>query len=109
MNYGGVNEKWLTGAGGTWYYITPNGKLYRWLGGSLIGDPLVEQLSVADYTNTALLYNAAANNAPAMVSVAGNVLTINPNNGFVGVFYVTVAVSDGRDGTATETIKITVT
>jgi uncharacterized protein len=31
-NWGGQNEKWLRGAGNHWYYITPDGTLYRWSG-----------------------------------------------------------------------------
>lgn len=33
-NWGGENEIWLTSTTGTWYYLTPNGELYRWLGNS---------------------------------------------------------------------------
>jgi len=29
-NWGGQNEKWLRGTGQSWYYITPDGELYRW-------------------------------------------------------------------------------
>ncbi|MFG0266596.1 MAG: RND family transporter [Rhodopirellula sp. JB055] len=29
-DWGGKNEKWLASADGTWYYITPEGKLFRW-------------------------------------------------------------------------------
>jgi uncharacterized protein len=32
LNWGGKQEKWLRGSGGLWYYITPSGELYRWLG-----------------------------------------------------------------------------
>lgn len=31
-NYGRLNEKWLKGDGDFWYYILPNGELYRWNG-----------------------------------------------------------------------------
>lgn len=31
-NWGGQNEKWLASASGKWYYIMPDGKLYRWEG-----------------------------------------------------------------------------
>ena len=31
-NWGGLDEKWLCGSGNTWYYITPDGDLYRWDG-----------------------------------------------------------------------------
>lgn len=29
-NWGGLDEKWLVSATGRWYYLTPDGKLYRW-------------------------------------------------------------------------------
>jgi ELWxxDGT repeat protein len=32
QNYGGANEKWLLGANNTWYFIKPNGELWRWDG-----------------------------------------------------------------------------
>jgi predicted RND superfamily exporter protein len=31
-NWGGKSEKWLKGSGGHWYYITPEGDLFRWNG-----------------------------------------------------------------------------
>lgn len=31
-NYGRQKEKWLKGDGDVWYYILPNGELYRWNG-----------------------------------------------------------------------------
>ena len=33
-NWGGLSEKWLSTADGKWYYITPDGRLYRWEGKS---------------------------------------------------------------------------
>ena len=30
LNWGGENEKWLSTPSGQWYYIKPNGHLYRW-------------------------------------------------------------------------------
>jgi hypothetical protein len=33
-NWGGLNEKWLVDESGKHYYITPNGRLYRWEGGA---------------------------------------------------------------------------
>lgn len=32
FNWGGLDEKWLKGADGWWYYLTPNGDLFRWHG-----------------------------------------------------------------------------
>ncbi len=31
-NWGGQEEKWLTSEDGRWYYVTPDGKLFRWEG-----------------------------------------------------------------------------
>jgi predicted RND superfamily exporter protein len=37
-NWGGRGEKWLQGDDGVWFFITPNGELYRWGGKSnLVG------------------------------------------------------------------------
>ncbi len=33
-DWGGLQEKWIHGHKGAWYYITPNGDLYEWDGGS---------------------------------------------------------------------------
>ena len=30
FNWGGQQEKWISTAGGQWYYITPQGRFYRW-------------------------------------------------------------------------------
>ena len=30
LDWGGQNEKWLSDGRGQWYYITPDGNLYRW-------------------------------------------------------------------------------
>ena len=109
LNWGGRNEKWLTDRTNAWHYITPDGKLYRWLGGSLSADPLVEQLSTAAYANTALLYNALANNGPALLTIDGSTLTINPHVGFRGKFYVSATVSDGRGGTDSKQFAVVVT
>jgi hypothetical protein len=107
LNWGGRNEKWLTSAGG-WHYILPDGKLYRSVSGDMNSDPLVEQLSLADYANTALLHSATANNAPAVLSTSGSTLTINPHDTFSGRFVVTATVSDGRGGSDSETFFVTV-
>ncbi|MEM7476447.1 MAG: MMPL family transporter, partial [Planctomycetota bacterium] len=34
FNWGGLNEKWLVSGNGRYFYITPNGRLYRWNGNS---------------------------------------------------------------------------
>ncbi|MEX2213887.1 MAG: choice-of-anchor B family protein, partial [Phycisphaeraceae bacterium] len=110
LNWGGQNEKWMQSASGTWYYIKPSGQFYKWLGSSnLSGDPLIETLDATHWQNPALLHNAAANNPPAILTVNGNTLTINPNDSFTGKFYVTVLVSDGQGSTDSEVFLVNVT
>jgi len=109
FNWGGLQEKWMSGPNNTWYYIVPDGRLYRWLGGGLANDPLIDTLTAAYWTNPALLHNAAANNAPAVLSINGNVLTINPTSGFTGKFYVNVSVNDGQGNSDSEQFQVLVT
>ena len=33
-NWGGLDEKWFNGSGNRWYYVTPEGEVYRWNGRS---------------------------------------------------------------------------
>jgi hypothetical protein len=108
FNWGGSNEKWVTGANGTWYYVTPDGNFYRWVGGNLAADPLVDQVSTAAYANLSLLHNAQAGVAPASVNVSGSTLTINPNDGFRGKFYVVATVNDGNGGTDSKRFAVNV-
>lgn len=42
FDWGGQQEKWLKGKKDRWYYILPNGDLYRWTGGSTIVQPIVD-------------------------------------------------------------------
>lgn len=41
-NWGGQNEKWIKGHGEQWYYLTPEGELYRWAGGSSVLQPFYD-------------------------------------------------------------------
>jgi uncharacterized protein YkwD len=58
FNWGGLNEKWVRGHGGRWYYVTPDGNLYRWHGGAVTNRTLVTKFSTAVYANPQLLYRA---------------------------------------------------
>ncbi|MEQ1828390.1 MAG: Ig-like domain-containing protein [Pirellula sp.] len=107
FNWGGLREKWFSGTSYPWYYMTPNGNLYAWLGGALSKDPLVAQLSVDVYNNPVMLLSAV-NNSPATVSLVGNVLTIDPNDGFVGKFVVVANASDSFGGSDSEAFFVTV-
>jgi hypothetical protein len=109
LNWGGLQEKWMTGPGGAWFYIKPDGTLWRWHGGAATNATLIDTVSTAAYANPALLHNAQPNNAPAIVSIAGNILTLNPNGGFIGSFFVTVTVHDGHGNSDSEKIRVNVT
>jgi hypothetical protein len=106
-NWGGKQEKWVSGAGGAQYFILPTGSFYRWDGSDTASGTWIANLPVADYNDPSLLYDAQAGQAQAMVSVSGAQLTITPNADFTGVLYVTAIVSDGRLS-ASQTFKVTV-
>ncbi len=41
QNWGGQQEKWIRGRDEQWFYILPDGDLYRWRGSSSVVQPLV--------------------------------------------------------------------
>ena len=89
LNSLGHGEKWLLGAGKTWYAITPTGQLFRSAGWSLVAD-----LDPSYYVNPSLLFNAQPT-VPVALTVTGSQLTINRTPGFANTFVVYVTVSDG--------------
>ena len=103
-NWGGANEKWMQATNTDWYFITPDGKVYRWTGaasgsGFIPGSTLVETLDSTYHANPSLLYNAQpVTTPPSQVTgqiINGNqlVLTVEPN--FLGDATVNLDVSDG--------------
>lgn len=61
FNFGGRNERWFRSGSGDWYYITPNGSLWKWdrnSGGSLgpVRGTLTARLSGSFYLNLNLLF-----------------------------------------------------
>lgn len=58
QNWGGRNEKWLQGASNEWYFLLPNGDLYRWDGSAQATGTLVGQVGQACYNDPSLLYEA---------------------------------------------------
>ena len=49
----------MQGEGGLWYFLTPEGGLYRWDGGGATG-PLVATLDPSYHAQPSLLYTAFA-------------------------------------------------
>ena len=58
-DWGGLNEKWLHGEEG-WYFITPDGNLYRWDGSSNATGDIVASLPVSFYSDPEQLCEARA-------------------------------------------------
>jgi hypothetical protein len=96
LDFGGRDEKWMTAEDGTWYYLTPDGRLWQWQQGALEDDPLIAELSATIYEDPAQLHDAQLGDAPAVVSVAADLLTIEPADDFTGVFSIEVTASDGQ-------------
>ena len=56
-NWGGRKEKWIPGRN-AWYFITKDGRLYRWDGSRDAEGTLVAELDVMFYSRPDLLHNA---------------------------------------------------
>ena len=96
LDFGGRNEKWLTADDGNWYYLTPDGRLWHSQQGALDDDPLIAELPPAIYEEPSLLHDAQLGNAPAVVSIEADLLIIEPDDDFTGVFSIEVTASDGQ-------------
>jgi hypothetical protein len=59
VNWGGLEEKWFTNRNNNWFYIVPNGNVYRWTVGSRLEGTLIAELDSTVYANPALLHDAA--------------------------------------------------
>jgi hypothetical protein len=110
---GSQNEKWVLGGDGvTWYFVTPDGDFWRWLGGDkdiAANSEFVARLTAGTYDDPTLLYEAQQGAAaPATVTVAGDTLTIDPDDGFVGSFSVLVTVTDSGGLSDSRLIRVDV-
>ena len=71
-NWGGLGEKWIYGSG-LWYFITPDGRLFRWNQSprdQLSGEPIAV-LSPAFHANLSLVYDAVKPELETVTIVAG--------------------------------------
>ena len=58
QDWGGLNEKWVRGNGGQWYYITPAGEFFEWHGGDVHDATRIATLSEIYHESPELLYEA---------------------------------------------------
>jgi len=106
LNYGGQNEKWLLGNDG-WYFIKPNGQVWKWDGtpNQAIG-VLVATLATDYYTNITRLYTIQNNQVTA--NLTGNTLTLTPAANYIGKYWIAVQANDGTN-TVTNMFQLNVT
>jgi len=99
QNFDGIQERWLQGNGGLWYYITPNGNFYTGSG------TFLASLDEIYYNEPARLYNAQNLNQSVNVTlVQGNspTLTITPINQYVGGAVVQLITTFGTSTTVNQ-------
>jgi glucose/arabinose dehydrogenase len=94
-NFEGAGEKWLLDGAGQWYFILPNGDLYRWDGGSGATGTLAGRPGASYWSDPNLLVSAAANQPHASFNVSGSTLTVTRDAGFNGSMVITVTAGDG--------------
>ena len=58
-NWAGLNEKWMASTGGAWFYLLPNGELYRWTGTQPVAGELVATFSPEYHASPAMIHDAA--------------------------------------------------
>ncbi len=76
-NWGGRQEKWVVGDG-RWYFITPDGKFYRWNGASGANGTLLTTLQTSYYQNTSLLTGASTAGSLAGQAILDDVFVDSP-------------------------------
>ncbi len=59
LNWGGTNEKWLQGSDG-WYFVRPDGEVYKWSGSGKANGTLVATLDASYYADLSKLFGAQA-------------------------------------------------
>ena len=116
QNWAGHAEKWLQSNHG-WHFITPHGKLYRWMVGArdsnlLTDSSLVGTLDESYHTDPARLHAAPEPQGSDLggstaAVLNGNQIVITPGAGFLGDLEVRVTASDGLE-TVVKTFTVSV-
>lgn len=89
----GMNEKWLRGAGGTYYFVHPDGNLYRWYVSSEI--QRITFVGTEAYDDPRLLHDRDYFSNLVTTSLVGGQLIIDFADGFSGRFQVEVTANNG--------------
>ncbi|MCG8450232.1 MAG: Ig-like domain-containing protein, partial [Pirellulales bacterium] len=76
LDWGGINEKWIQGADGTWYFITPNGDFHLWHGRVVTNSTRLTTLSADYYDDLSLLGEAADQYLAAYPDQADQLLAV---------------------------------
>ncbi|MBX9681509.1 MAG: hypothetical protein K2X38_22370, partial [Gemmataceae bacterium] len=89
QNYGGQNEKWVRGSFSYWYFIKPDGSLYRWDGTANSASGYhFGNLPTTYYDDPSLLLSPPADPSVS-ISTTTNQMTVAPSSGgFVGEWWV---------------------
>ncbi|MBX9680522.1 MAG: hypothetical protein K2X38_17330, partial [Gemmataceae bacterium] len=103
QNYGGQQEKWIRGSFGYWYFIKPDGSLYRWDGtANAASGYYFANLPTTYYDDPSLLLNPLAG---ATASLSGNQLVVdgssNSATSYVGEWWVEAKNVNGTTSTKT--------
>lgn len=91
FNWGGQQERWVQGDEG-YYFILPTGEFSQWQG-SFDNSLLLGTLDTTYYDNPVLIVDAEP--LAVVLSLSGNVLTIDPAESFTGDFDVELTTTVG--------------
>jgi len=106
-NLFGAGEKFMASDYG-WHFILPDGELYRWEG-TIASSVWKATLDASYHADPTLLHEAlppSVHEGDVTLTLDGNRLTIDPADGFVGIFQIRVEISDGQD-TVWDTFQVT--
>lgn len=91
FNWGGQQERWVQGHEG-YYFILPTGEFSQWQG-SFDNSLLLGTLDTTYYDNPVLIVDAEP--LAVVLSLSGNVLTIDPAESFTGDFDIELTTTVG--------------
>lgn len=111
-NNSGLGERWIVSrVDGLWHAILPDGRLYLWNSGQNFSTSatLLGSFNADYWQDPTRLFNVQApqGNGPGSVSLSGDTLRINLNDGYLGSFSIRVEVTDSLVSDS-ETFSVTV-